>query len=85
MYMMNVDPLLKMVRPLIPKFVTAENLSKVYDSLIEEDNPDSRRRVLLISKKSDGIVYGSIAAVEGNEMVEVLSQAPLHELIGKIV
>ena len=75
---------MNMVRPLIPKFVTAENLSKVYDSLIEGDNPDCRRRVLLISKKADGVVYGSVVAVEGNEMVEVLSQAPLHELIGKI-
>ena len=75
---------MNMVRPLIPKFVTAENLSKVYDSLIEGDNPDGRRRMLLISKKADGVVYGSVVAVEGNEMVEVLSQAPLHELIGKI-
>lgn len=81
---MGIDPILKMVKPLIPKFVTAENLSKVYDSLIEGESSDGRRRVLLISKKSDGVVYGSIVVLDGNELVEVLSQAPLHELIGKI-
>ncbi|MCR4811765.1 MAG: hypothetical protein K5867_04120 [Bacteroidales bacterium] len=79
-----MDPILSMVRPLIPKFVTAENLSKVYDSLIEGESSDGRRRVLLISKKSDGVVYGSIVVLDGNELVEVLSQAPLHELIGEI-
>lgn len=81
---MNIDPLLNIVKPLIPKFVTAENLGKVYDSLIVGESSDGRRRVLLISKKADGVVYGSVVAVEGNEMVEVVSQAPLHELIGKI-
>ena len=81
---MGIDPILKMVKPLIPKFVTAENLSKVYDSLTEGESSDGRRRVLLISKKGDGVVYGSIVVIDGNELVEVLSQAPLHELIGKI-
>lgn len=81
---MGIDPILKMVKPLIPKFVTAENLSKVYDSLTEGESSDGRRRVLLISKKGDGVVYGSIVVLDGNELVEVLSQAPLHELIGEI-
>lgn len=81
---MGIDPILKMVKPLIPKFVTAENLSKVYDSLTEGESSDGRRRVLLISKKGDGVVYGSIVVIDGNELVEVLSQAPLHELIGEI-
>lgn len=80
---MGIDPILKMVKPLIPKFVTAENLSKIYDSLTEGESGDGRRRVLLISKKGDGVVYGSIVVIDGNELVEVLSQAPLHELIGE--
>ncbi len=80
--------ILKMVAPLAKKHITPETLATLYDKLTAPygDPFIDERVMLVVSKKKDGTVAGSVVGVDSeNHIVSQYSQMPLHELLDQLL
>ena len=83
---MNLEalyPILKIIKPLAKKHINEENMSSVFDALTRNvPVEDGEKPVLLVSRRSDGSVVGSVATIDAGHLITgVYAQEPLAELI----
>lgn len=82
----NISPILKMVAPMAKKYVTAENLDKVFEKLTDDIELEEDERACLTITRKEGVVYGSVCSVnQQNTITGIYHQAPLHELLGRLI
>lgn len=82
----GLSPILKMVAPMAKKYVTAENLDKVFEKLTEDMDLEEGERACLTITRKEGVVYGSVCSVnQQNTITGIYHQSPLHELLGRLI
>lgn len=81
------NPLLAAVKPLARQYVSADNMARVFASLTEGcDLGEGQKAVLLVSRGADGVVYGGVYAVDGqNRVVRQFSRQPVEELLTELL
>lgn len=83
----SLSPILGMVKPLAQKYINAENMTKVFDAITDKfPAEEGEKTVLLVTKKDDGSVVGSVATMDAGHLITgVYAQEPLADLITKLL
>ena len=66
-----LSPILKMVAPIAKKYVTAENLDKVFEKLTDDMELEEGERACLTITRKEGVVYGSVCSVNQQNTISV--------------
>lgn len=83
-----LSAVLKIVAPMAKKHITPDTLSSLYDSMTAPyaDPFLDERVMLVVSKKRDGQVVGSIVGVDSdNHIRSQYQQMPLNQLIEQLL
>lgn len=78
------SPIIGMVKPLAKQYVNKENMQTIFDQIAGKYTPEEGEKVvLMITKKQDGTVCGSVAAMNNDtrQITGVYEQMELGELI----
>lgn len=74
--------LLNIIKPLADKWITPEHLEKAFVTVSEPYQTDGQKIVMVVSRKGDGQVYGSIVGLnQDNLIVAQYAQKPLEEVL----
>ena len=79
-----LSPILGMVKPLAKQYITQENMQAMFDSIVGSIEPDEGEKVvLMVSRKADGTVTGSVASMRtaDHTITGVYAQDALDSII----
>lgn len=81
-----LSTVLKLVAPLAKKHITPESMQQVFHGITEKYEYPGERTMIVISRKGDGSVVGSVVGVdEDNRITSQYEQHPLAELLTQFI
>ena len=84
--MFDIKTLLKPMIPMIKGHITDEKAKQIFNAVMERyPSPTEGKNILIISQRTDGYIYGSVATIADGQIKEIVDQQKLTEVITQIL
>lgn len=84
--MFDIKTLLKPMIPMIKGHINDDKAKQIFNAVMERyPSPTEGKNILIISQRSDGYIYGSVATIADGQIKEIVDQQKLTEVITQIL
>ena len=84
--MFDIKTLLKPMIPMIKGHINDEKAKQIFDAVMERyPEPADGKNILIISQRTDGYIYGSVATIADGQIKDIIDQQKLTEVITQIL
>lgn len=84
--MFDIKTLLKPMIPMIKGHITDDKAKQIFNAVMERyPEPADGKNILIVSQRSDGYIYGSVATIADGQIKEIVDQQKLTEVITQIL
>lgn len=84
--MFDIKTLVKPMIPMIKGHINDDKAKQIFNAVMERyPSPTEGKNILIISQRSDGYIYGSVATIADGQIKEIVDQQKLTEVITQIL
>lgn len=84
--MFDIKTLVKPMIPMIKGHITDEKAKQIFNAVMERyPSPADGKNILIVSQRTDGYIYGSVATIADGQIKEIVDQQKLTEVIIQIL
>lgn len=84
--MFDIKTLVKPMIPMIKGHITDEKAKQIFNAVMERyPEPADGKNILIVSQRTDGYIYGSVATIADGQITAIVDQQRLTEVIIQIL
>ena len=84
--MFDIKTLVKPMIPMIKGHINDDKAKQIFNAVMERyPVPADGKNILIVSQRSDGYIYGSVATIADGQIKDIVDQQKLTEVITQIL
>ena len=84
--MLDIKTLVKPMIPMIKGHINDDKAKQIFNAVMERyPAPAEGKNILIVSQRSDGYIYGSVATIADGQIKDIVDQQKLTEVITQIL